>query len=83
MSRPLIIVLQLVGGGMLIYGFAPPPNWALTIIGLIILLMGSVAFRKRYGRGPKPSNPDMVYCHECSKAGGAERPIYHEPPACN
>lgn len=23
-----------------------------------------------------------VYCHECSKAGGAERAIYHLPPAC-
>jgi hypothetical protein len=24
----------------------------------------------------------MEYCHECSKAGGADRPIYHEPPMC-
>lgn len=23
-----------------------------------------------------------VYCHPCSVAGGAERPIYHLPPAC-
>lgn len=23
-----------------------------------------------------------IYCHECSKAGGAERAIYHLPPAC-
>lgn len=23
-----------------------------------------------------------VYCHECSKAGGADMPIYHVPPAC-
>jgi hypothetical protein len=23
-----------------------------------------------------------VYCHACSKAGGAERPIYHLPPPC-
>ena len=23
-----------------------------------------------------------VYCHECSKAGGGERPIYHAPPIC-
>ena len=23
-----------------------------------------------------------VYCHECSKAGGAERAIYHAAPAC-
>lgn len=25
----------------------------------------------------------MVYCHECSKAGGASLPIYHAPPKCN
>ncbi len=23
-----------------------------------------------------------VYCHVCSKAGGANMPIYHEPPIC-
>ena len=23
-----------------------------------------------------------VYCHGCSKAGGAETPIYHLPPIC-
>jgi len=23
-----------------------------------------------------------VYCHECSKAGSADRAIYHEPPIC-
>jgi hypothetical protein len=23
-----------------------------------------------------------MYCHECSKAGGAERAIYHTGPAC-
>lgn len=23
-----------------------------------------------------------VYCHSCSLAGGADRAIYHEPPAC-
>ena len=26
--------------------------------------------------------PKEVYCHECSKAGGAGMPIYHLPPAC-
>lgn len=25
----------------------------------------------------------MVYCHACSKAGGADMPIYHDAPACN
>lgn len=24
----------------------------------------------------------MVYCHACSKAGGADMPIYHDAPAC-
>lgn len=24
-----------------------------------------------------------VYCHGCSEAGGADRAIYHAPPACN
>lgn len=23
-----------------------------------------------------------IYCHECSKAGGAETAIYHLPPIC-
>lgn len=23
-----------------------------------------------------------IYCHACSEAGGADRPVYHEPPAC-
>lgn len=26
--------------------------------------------------------PHVVYCHECSKAGGADRAIHHAPPAC-
>ena len=25
---------------------------------------------------------EQVYCHPCSVAGGADRAIYHEPPAC-
>jgi exonuclease SbcD len=25
---------------------------------------------------------ETVYCHACSKAGGADMPIYHAPPAC-
>ena len=24
----------------------------------------------------------MIYCHECSKAGGADKPVYHLPPVC-
>lgn len=30
---------------------------------------------------PGEPRPD-VYCHECSKAGGASMPIYHLPPIC-
>lgn len=25
---------------------------------------------------------DCVECPECSKAGGADRPVYHLPPVC-
>ena len=31
---------------------------------------------------PAVEDQKTVYCHECSKAGGAERPIYHLPPVC-
>jgi hypothetical protein len=28
-------------------------------------------------------NRESVYCPACSKAGGANMPIYHLPPACS
>lgn len=31
---------------------------------------------------PAVAEVEEVYCHECSKGGGAERPIYHAAPAC-
>jgi len=30
----------------------------------------------------KKEKPEYIYCHACSKAGGAEMPIYHSAPAC-
>lgn len=35
------------------------------------------------GAGVCPDcNMLFVYCHACSLAGGAERAIYHDEPAC-
>ncbi len=31
---------------------------------------------------PTVEDQKEIYCHPCSKAGGAERAIYHLPPAC-
>jgi len=31
---------------------------------------------------PTLEDQKTVYCHECSKAGGAECAIYHLPPRC-
>ena len=31
---------------------------------------------------PGPEELGYVYCHGCSEAGGADMPIYHEPPVC-
>ena len=31
---------------------------------------------------PAVKEQEKVYCHECSKAGGADMPIYHGPPIC-
>ncbi len=30
----------------------------------------------------KEEPKEVVYCHPCSEAGGADKPIYHAPPAC-
>ena len=39
-------------------------------------------FPECFERRENVKGPD-VYCHECSKAGGAERAIYHLPPVCS
>lgn len=31
---------------------------------------------------PRPAEQEEIYCHACSKAGGADREITHLPPAC-
>ena len=31
------------------------------------------------GKGRYPE----IYCHACSQGGGADRAIYHDPPACS
>lgn len=33
-------------------------------------------------KGTGKQEDTTIYCHECSIAGGADRPVYHEPPAC-
>jgi hypothetical protein len=40
------------------------------------------AIRDRALSPARVAEGEAVYCHECSKAGGADRAIYHEPPAC-
>ena len=43
--------------------------------------------RKKLQSSNKSPDADLnkgeIYCHECSKAGGAHCPIYHAPPACS
>lgn len=29
-----------------------------------------------------PEVPETIECHVCSEAAGANRPVYHTPPAC-
>ena len=51
----------------------------------------SEAFKRGMRFNPNVTEPghtpdheqSEVYCHECSKAGGADMPIYHLPPACS
>ncbi len=31
---------------------------------------------------PAVEEQEEVYCHECSKSGGASMPVYHAPPVC-
>jgi len=31
---------------------------------------------------PMVAEVEEIYCHECSKAGGAGKAIYHAAPAC-
>jgi len=51
MSKPLTIVLEIIGGIMILVGLMPPLKIGVLSIGLILMLIGVVGIRKRLKKG--------------------------------
>ncbi len=58
----------------------------LTLLKIKVLKWRIKILVTRYHRAKNPIGSGRkkkeIYCHECSKAGGADMPIYHLPPEC-
>jgi len=49
----------------------------------LMLLNDFIADWRRLKEQLEENPTNVIYCHGCSEAGGAERGIYHQPPVCS